>query len=124
LRIVILVTTASRSCAKLSWDSSSLVAGLISPLPFPNLIYKLLGIVQQEIRSYWENHHNLQEKVPALNDRVVSSEIWKCFRAPRDGPPSRWALLKPNPLARLPGASCSLPQCGWLGNQPAEDAAE
>lgn len=82
---------ASCSCAELSWDNSSVVAGLVSPLPSHNLIYKLLDIVQQEIQSHWENphsgnHHSLQEKLLALNGRMDSSEIWKCFQDPRQEP--------------------------------------
>lgn len=48
-----------------------MVAGLLSLLLSHSLIYKVLDIVQQEIRSYCENHHKLPEKILALSHNVV-----------------------------------------------------
>lgn len=120
--------TASCSCAELSWESNSVVAGLVSPLASHNLIYKLLDTVQQEIQSRWENphygnHHNLQEKVLALNDGMDSREIWKCFQVPRQEsvPPcarlcwswTPWNIFPPWPLSPGDGDTYSSP---WPGS--------
>lgn len=118
--------TASYSCAELSWDSSSRVAGLVSPLPTHNLIDKLRDIVQHEIQSRWENphsrnHHNLPEKLLALNDRMDSSEIWKCFQVPRQEliPPHArlcWSWIPWHTFPQHPNGEAGPSVGGWGTN--------